>query len=111
MKKTTAVEAFAALGHDTRLAIYRLLVKAGPGGMSAGDIAARLKLQPSKLNFHTCSLADAGLVSSRRDGRHIFYTADFHAMGDLVDFLTSDCCGGHPEVCRNLPARRTARAS
>lgn len=111
MKKNTAVIAFAALGHDIRLAIYRLLVKAGPDGMSAGDIAARLRLQPSRLNFHTRNLSDAGLVSSHRDGRHIFYTADFHAMGELVDFLTHDCCGGHPEVCRNLSTRHATKAS
>lgn len=111
MKKTTAVEAFAALGHDTRLAIYRLLVEAGPDGMAAGDIAAVLDIQPSKLAFHTGSLARAGLIGSERDGRHIFYMADFHTMGELVDFLTQKCCGGHPEVCRNLPARRTAKAS
>lgn len=111
MKKTTAVEAFAALGHDTRLAIYLMLVEAGPGGMAAGDMAARLKLQPSKLNFHTRNLADAGLIASRRDGRYIFYTADFHAMGELVDFLTQKCCGGHPEVCRNLPGKRTVKTA
>lgn len=102
MKPRTAVTAFAALGHETRLGIYRALVEAGPEGLPASRIAAALGIIPSSLTFHIAQLERAALVRSRRDGRHIIYTADFAAMAKLMDFLTHKCCGGHPELC--LPA-------
>lgn len=106
MKQKTAVNAFAALGHGTRLSIYRILVGAGPRGLPASEIAAILRIAPSNLTFHVAHLERARLVQSRRDGRWIIYSADFGAMGDLVDFLTQKCCGGHPEVCRSLAKTR-----
>ena len=102
MKTSTAVTAFAALGQEVRLAIYRALVAAGPGGMAAGAVAEKAGTSPSGLTFHITHLQRAGLVRSQRSGRQILYSADFTAMGDLVDFLTRQCCGGHPEVCRPL---------
>lgn len=110
MKQTTAVNAFAALGHETRLGIYRLLVEAGPDGLPASEIAEKLSIGPSNLTFHVAHLERASLVRSRRDGRWVIYSADFGAMGDLVDFLTQKCCGGHPEVCRSTSKAR-AKAS
>lgn len=102
MKRLAASSAFAALAHDVRLGIFQRLVEAGPEGMAAGQIAGKLRISPSSLTFHIAHLERAGLVRSHRDGRSIIYSADFGAMGNLVDFLTDKCCGGHPEVCRNL---------
>lgn len=102
MKRQQAVHAFASLAHDVRLGIFQCLVEAGPEGLAAGQIAEKLKISPSNLTFHIAHLERAGLVHSRREGRSILYSADFAAMGDLVDYLTDQCCGGHPEVCRNV---------
>lgn len=102
MKRQAAVQAFAALAHDVRLGIFQRLVETGPEGMAAGQIADRLHISASSLTFHIAHLERAGLVYSRREGRSIIYSADFGAMGSLVDFLTDKCCGGHPEVCRSL---------
>ena len=94
VKPISAANAFNALGHVHRLNIYRLLVEAGPEGLAASELA-------SNLTFHVASLERASLVRSRREGRWIIYSADFVAMGDLVDFLTQKCCKGNPEVCRS----------
>lgn len=94
MKHSKAVTAFSALGHEHRLAVYRLLVEAGPEGLSAGVIAGRLGIPPSSLTFHTQALLRAGLISQRRDSRLLIYTADFDAMNALVSYLTENCCGG-----------------
>ncbi|MBW3566376.1 MAG: metalloregulator ArsR/SmtB family transcription factor [Proteobacteria bacterium] len=107
MKSRNATNAFAALGHETRLALYRRLVKAGPAGVGAGDLADVLGISPSSLTFHVAQLERADLVASRREGRRIIYTADFGAMGEVVDFLTQECCGGHPEVCGVLKKSRS----
>lgn len=110
MKQANAVKSFAALGNDLRLRIFRTLVKAGPAGLPASSIGERVGLSPSNLTFHLAHLERNSLVASERDGRYIRYTANFSAMGELVDFLTRDCCGGHPEVCRPLQKRK-AKAS
>jgi len=94
MKAQRAVAALAALAHGQRLAIYRLLVQRGPGGLSAGAIAERMRMLPSSLTFHIQSLQRAGLVSRTRDSRRLIYAADFGAMNELVDYLTENCCGG-----------------
>ncbi len=106
MKQKTAVSAFAALGHESRLSIYRLLVETGPEGLPASEIAEKLGIRPSNLTFHVAHLERSSLVQSRRHGRWVIYSADFGAMGDLVDFLTQKCCGGHPEVCRSVGKAR-----
>lgn len=107
MKEKTAIAGFAALGHEARLRIFRVLVEAGPEGLPAGTIAEAAGISPSGLTFHAAHLERAGLLRSRRAGRSVLYSADFGAMGGLVEFLTEQCCGGHPEVCR--PQRRVAR--
>ena len=110
MKRSAALRAFAALGHENRLAIYQALVEAGPEGLAASDIAANVGISPSNLTFHVTHLERAALLRSCRAGRHVIYSVDFGVMGDLVDFLTHKCCGGHPEVCRSL-RNATSKAS
>jgi len=86
--------ALAALGHEARLSIFRLLVKAGEDGLRVGDIGAHLGLAPSTLAHHLTALVDAGLVTQDRQGREVFNRVDFPAMHGLVGFLTAECCAG-----------------
>ncbi|MGX0974576.1 ArsR family transcriptional regulator [Roseovarius sp. MBR-51] len=86
--------ALAALGHDTRLAIFRLLVRAGDGGLSVGDIGQHLEQAPSTLAHHLSALVDAGLVVQERHGRTVINRVDYLAMRQTLDFLTSECCTG-----------------
>lgn len=90
---TQAVESLAALAQASRLAIYRLLVEAGPEGMPAGKIGEALALPPATLSFHLSQLTRAGLARSRQEGRFVIYSADFTAMNGLVGYLTENCCG------------------
>jgi DNA-binding transcriptional ArsR family regulator len=99
MKLTEAVGALGALAQETRLAIFRLLVQAGPEGLPAGIIAERLGVAPPTLSFHLSQLSNAGLVTSVRQSRSIVYAPDFDAMRGLVGFLTENCCGGDPSRC------------
>ena len=94
MKPQIAVAALAALAQDTRLAIYRLLVKRGPDGHAAGEIAARLDLPGATLSFHLKALTQAKLVEVRRSGRFLHYRANFARMNELVAYLTENCCSG-----------------
>lgn len=86
--------ALAALGHDVRLSIFRLLVKAGDDGLRVGDIGTYLELAPSTLAHHLSTLVDAGLVLQDKQGREVFNRVDYPAMRRLVGFLTSECCAG-----------------
>lgn len=95
-----ALKALAALAQETRLAVFRMLVEAGPRGLPAGEIALRLELPAPTTSFHLAQLAHSGLIRSRPEGRFIFYSVDFARMGALLEFLTEDCCGG--QAC--LPA-------
>src|ERR1041385_4830351 len=97
MEKTDAVEALAALAQENRLAVYRLLVEAGPEGMAAGEVAAALKLSPNTLTFHFDRLRHAALVTVRREGRSMIYAARFDTMNALIGYLTENCCQGAPE--------------
>ena len=94
MNSNTVVRALGALAHESRLAIFRALVVAGPEGLAAGDIAQHLGVPPSGLSFHLKDLSYAGLVNARQDGRFIFYSANFDAMSGLIGFLTENCCEG-----------------
>jgi DNA-binding transcriptional ArsR family regulator len=94
METKTAVTALAALAQETRLAIFRLLVEAGPQGLAAGRIAEQLAIAPSSLSFHLKELAHAALVTTRQDGRFVYYAADFAAMSALLSYLTENCCRG-----------------
>jgi DNA-binding transcriptional ArsR family regulator len=94
MDSNLVVRALGALAHESRLAIFRLLVVAGPDGMAAGEIAQKLGLSPSSLSFHLKDLSHAGLATPRQEGRFVIYTANFDAMAALVGFLTENCCAG-----------------
>lgn len=94
----------SALGQEARLAIFRLLMKAGPDGVAAGEIARRLNVLPNSLSANLNVLSHASLITSRREGRSIIYAADYAAMSGLLGFLMEDCCDGAPEVCAPLGA-------
>src|SRR3954465_13904371 len=108
MRMTEAVGRLSALAQEARLEVFRLLVKAGPEGLAAGDIARKLKTAPNTLSAQLLILANAGLVRARRDGRSIIYAADFSAMSELLLYLTEDCCGGKAEICAPLMASVSA---
>ncbi len=94
MENKTAVTALAALANESRLAVFRLLVEAGPQGLPAGEISNRLDLPRSSLSFHLKELSHAGLVRAEQRSRFVIYSADFAAMNTLIGFLTENCCGG-----------------
>lgn len=108
-----AVASLSALAHEGRLAIYRLLVAAGPAGLAVGNVARKVKMPGATLSFHLAQLHQAGLVSARRDGRQLIQTADFTRMNGLIAYLTENCCGDaslcapayKPKVCK--PKRKT----
>ena len=102
MNSKQALDALAALAHGTRLVVFRLLVERGPIGLPAGQIAARLDVRPSTLSPHLGQLERAGLATSWRDQRRILYAIDVEGTRRLQNFLTEDCCGGHPELCRDF---------
>ena len=100
MDSPDTVQALAALAHETRLALYRMLVERGPDGLPAGVIAERLSVPPSSLTFHVQHLHRAGLVSQRRVGRQLIYAADYATMNGLIAYLTENCCGrGAAQEC------------
>lgn len=102
MEQRAAAEMFSALGHEGRLAIFRLLVEAGPDGVPAGGVSRALDVAPSTLSANLTILSQAGPITSRREGRSIIYSADFGMVGGLLGFLVEDCCNGAPEVCAPL---------
>jgi DNA-binding transcriptional ArsR family regulator len=110
MEKTDAVAALGALAQDNRLDVFRLLVQAGPEGRPAGEIAAALGVPPNTLSFHFDRLRFAGLVSVRRNGRSMIYSANFDAMTALVSYLTENCCGGKESCGPFGGATRAERA-
>jgi ArsR family transcriptional regulator len=94
VKADIAVEALSALAQEHRLALFRLLVQAGPTGMPAGAIAEALDIPNSSLSFHLGQLQRAGLIAQRRAGRSLIYSAEYAAMNRLLDYLTENCCAG-----------------
>ena len=95
MEKQQVITALGALAHETRLDIYRLLVRAGTDGVAAGAIAESIGLVPATLSFHLKELKNAGVISSRREGRSLIYAPEFDAMQGLLSFLTENCCQGN----------------
>jgi len=102
MEQSNALAALSALAHETRLSVFRLLVKAGPEGMAAGDIAQSLSVKPNTLSNHLTLLSGANLVAASRDGRVIRYSANYTAMQQLMQFLIEDCCNGDASICAPL---------
>lgn len=94
METKQAVQSLSALAQESRLAIFRLLVQAGPAGLAAGAIGERLDLPPATLSFHLAGLTRAGLAQSRQEGRFVIYSANYESMNTLLGFLTQNCCGG-----------------
>lgn len=107
MEKTDAVAALAALAQDNRLDVFRLLVQAGPEGMSAGEVAIALDIAPNTLTFHFDRLRNAGLVSVQREGRSMIYTARYETMNGLLSFLSANCCAGAPQRAGRQKAKST----
>jgi DNA-binding transcriptional ArsR family regulator len=99
MEMNLAIDRLSALAHPARLAAFRLLIKAGPDGLPAGEIARLTGVPPSTLSSQLSILERAGLTRSRREGRSILHAADYTAMGALVAYLAEDCCAGAPEGC------------
>jgi DNA-binding transcriptional ArsR family regulator len=111
MKASEVIGSLGALAHEHRLAVYRLLIKRGPEGLPAGVIGGKLGLSPSSLTFHLQALHRAGLVRQVREGRQLFYSADFAAMSDLVSYLTDECCVAATGCATDCaPARTGARS-
>ena len=96
------MESLAALAQETRLSIYRLLVEAGPDGVSAGRIGETLEVPAATLSFHLKELFRAGLISSRQEKQFIYYAVDFRRMAELMTFLSENCCQGMPQACLSV---------
>jgi ArsR family transcriptional regulator len=102
MELSCAVARLAALAQETRLKVFRLLVRAGPRGMSAGDIARELKIPANTMSSHLGILSRAGLLSSKKQGRSLIYAVDLEGTRELLSYLIEDCCGGNPDLCETL---------
>jgi DNA-binding transcriptional ArsR family regulator len=102
MQKNTATTIFETLSSGLRLDVYRLLVRQGPKGLVAGEIASTLDVPPTNLSFHLKALAQAGMLTVEQEGRFQRYRANLALMLDLIAYLTEECCSGHPEQCADL---------
>ena len=100
MDVSNALESLSALAHETRLWVFRLLVQAGPGGLSAGDIADRLCVRQNTMSSHLQQLHRAGLIDSHRDGRKVIFIANYDTAQELIVFLMDDCCAANQAVCK-----------
>jgi ArsR family transcriptional regulator len=104
MELNRAIAALSALAQESRLRVFRLLVRCGPDGMPAGEIARDLKVPPNTMSSHLSILSRAGLVCSHKQGTSIIYAVDQKGTRQLLSYLVEDCCGCKPEVCRPLIA-------
>lgn len=103
MQTKEVLVVLSALAQESRLAVFRLLVQAGPAGLAASRIAEELDIAPSSLSFHLKELTHARLLTSKQDGRFVIYSADIPTMNGVIGFLTENCCGGLPCGTRNNP--------
>jgi DNA-binding transcriptional ArsR family regulator len=99
MKPKNAVRALSALAQESRLEVFRLLVRRGPSGLAAGELSEKLGLPPATMSFHLKELTHAGLIASRRESRSIIYSADYASMQKLIDFLLENCCADNGGKC------------
>ncbi|MGN7127364.1 ArsR/SmtB family transcription factor [Methylorubrum populi] len=104
MDERQALASFAALGQEHRLRVVRALVTAGPDGLAAGILAETVGVAGNNLSFHLKELSHAGLITSRREGKSVIYSAAYAGLSDLIAFLMRDCCQGRPEVCAPVAA-------
>lgn len=109
MNNDTAATILESLAFGVRLDIYRLLVKKGPDGLVAGDIAATLGIAPNSLSFHLKTLTQAGMLAVQQEGRFMRYRANIPLMLDLIAFLTEECCVDQPEACATMRAASRCR--
>ncbi|TMH64327.1 MAG: helix-turn-helix transcriptional regulator [Betaproteobacteria bacterium] len=113
METKSALVALGALAQETRLGVFRVLVEAGPTGLSVGEIAASVKSSPATLSFHLKELSHAGLVVARQEGRYIYYAANYGQMNELLGFLTENCCardcGPDARACNTNECAPTVR--
>jgi DNA-binding transcriptional ArsR family regulator len=100
METMQAIEALSSLAQETRLAVFRLLIKEAPDGLPAGAVAERLGVPNATLSFHLSQLTRSGLIQSRRDGRTIWYSPNLENVRELLSFLLEDCCGGRGDICK-----------
>ncbi len=107
MEMNDAIDVFGALAQATRLEAFRLIVRHGPEGISAGEVARHLGVPQNTMSTHLAVLVRAGLVSSERQSRSIIFRADIDRVRDLTSYLVADCCGGRPELCEPLVAEFT----
>jgi DNA-binding transcriptional ArsR family regulator len=98
MNESQVINAMGALAHQSRLRVVRMLVASGDEGMTAGDIAQKIKATPSKVSFHLSALEQAGLVKTKRISRHIFYRANYARIGKIMNYLLTDCCGSDKRI-------------
>lgn len=114
MKSADAIVALSALASEARLTVFRLLVKRGPDGYTPSELSRRLRMPAPTLSFHLRELVNAGLVAARREGRNLYYSPNLGHMGDLVGFLTENCCVLADDACatdcRPLPASTQAHS-
>ncbi|MGA2398043.1 MAG: winged helix-turn-helix domain-containing protein [Steroidobacteraceae bacterium] len=108
MKSRDAISSLAALAQESRLALFRLLVKRGPEGYTPTDLSERLGVPAPTLSFHLKELQRAGLIEARRNGRHLFYSPNFAHMGRLIEFLTDNCCSLADKDCGSVCAPASA---
>ncbi|MBN9397562.1 MAG: helix-turn-helix transcriptional regulator [Candidatus Melainabacteria bacterium] len=99
MKTNDAVKALGALAQETRLDIFRLLVRKGSAGMAAGDLSTHFEIPPATMSFHLKELSNAGLIASRRESRSIIYAANYGHMQELLGFLMENCCADNGGNC------------
>ncbi len=102
MNSDNAIEALSALAQQHRLAVFRMLVRAGPAGMPAGEIARQVGIPSNTMSTHLAILARAGIVESHRESRSVIYRVDTNGVQRLLEFLVADCCAGQPELCAPL---------
>ena len=102
MDDRNAVALLTALAQEHRLRIFRLLVRLGPSGLPAGEIASEVGISSTSTSFHLKELERSGLLQSTREGRFIRYAVSIDKMRELLEFLTEDCCQGHPEICGGI---------
>lgn len=111
MEHLTAVDNLAALAQSARLAVFRRLVRAGPGGLCPSQLQEEFGLTPSVLSFHLKALRGAGLLTVRPAGRRLYYAADFTAMNDLLAYLSENCCADAPDAASDCPEPQTCATS
>lgn len=107
MEATDAIDVLTALGQATRLEAFRLILRHEPDGLAAGEIARRLDIPQNTMSTHLAILARAGLITSERASRSIFYRAEIDRVREITSFLVNDCCSGRPELCEPLVAEFT----